>query len=296
MNKLIVLAGPTAVGKTQLSIDLAKHFSCPIISGDSRQFYKEISIGTAKPTHEEMDGVQHYFVGSHSIHEPLNAGQFEEQVIPLINELFKTHDYLILTGGSGLFLKAVYDGLDDFKPVPTEIRSTVNLWFEENGLEFIQNKLKELDPVYYNQVDIHNHSRILRALEVCIDSGKPFSEQRKNEKKTRDFETVKIILNRERKELYNRINLRVDIMMNIGLLEEVKPLIPFKELKSLQAVGYSELFEYFDNEISLERAIELIKQNSRRYAKRQLTWFRREKDFNWFHPDEKDKIIEFIIQ
>ena len=294
MKKLIVLAGPTAVGKTQLSIDLAKHFSCPIISGDSRQFYKEIGIGTAKPSTEEMDGVKHYFIDSHSIHDPVSAGKFEEEAIPVIEELFKSHDYLILTGGSGLFLKAIYDGLDYFAPIPKDIRKNVNEIFEENGLEFIQNKLKELDPEYYEKVDLHNHSRILRALEVCIHSGEPFSNQRKNIKKERSFSTIKIMLNREREELYDRINRRVHIMMDMGLIEEAKPLVEHKDLKSLQTVGYTEIFDYLEGNISIERAIELIQQNSRRYAKRQLTWFRREEGFEWFHPNEQEKIVEFI--
>ena len=295
MKNLIVLAGPTAVGKTQLSTGLAKQFSCPIVSGDSRQFYKEIGIGTAKPTSGEMNGVKHYFIDSHSIHKPISAGQFEREAIPLIEELFKSNDYVILTGGSGLFLKAIYDGLDDFIPIPENTRKEVNKMFHDYGLEFIQSKLKELDPDYYDKVDIQNHSRLLRALEVCIHTGKPFSKQRKNIKKERSFSTIKIMLNRDREELYNRINSRVHLMMDMGFIDEVKPLIKYKKLNSLQTVGYTELFDYLEGNISIERAIELIQQNSRRYAKRQLTWFKREEGFEWFHPNNHQKITEFIL-
>lgn len=292
-KKLIVLAGPTAVGKTALSIELARHFGCPIISGDSRQFYKEISIGTAKPTSEEMAEVKHYFVNSHSIHEPLSAGQFEREAIPIINELFEHHDYLILTGGSGLFLKAIYDGLDQFVTVSPEVKDQVIQLEKTEGLKGLQEKLEELDSVYFKEVDQQNPVRLTRAIEVCLEAKKPYSSFLDQAKSKRSFDTVKVMLNRDRKVLYDRINLRVDIMMKNGLLEEVQSVYPFKKLKSLQTVGYNEIFDLIDKKHDLTTAIELIKRNTRRYAKRQLTWFKRE-GFEWFEPEQIEDIVGFV--
>jgi tRNA dimethylallyltransferase len=292
-KKLIVLAGPTAVGKTALSIELARHFGCPIISGDSRQFYKEISIGTAKPTATEKAEVEHYFVDSHSIHEPLSAGQFEREAIPIINELFKSHNHLILTGGSGLFLKAIYDGLDQFVTVSQEVKDQVIQLEETEGLKGLQDKLEEIDPVYFKDVDQRNRVRLTRAIEVCLEAKKPYSSFLDQAKSKRSFETVKIMLNRDRKVLYNRINLRVDIMMKNGLMEEVQSVYPYKELKSLQTVGYNEIFDLIDKKHDLTTTIELIKRNTRRYAKRQLTWFKRE-GFEWFEPEQIKEIISFL--
>ncbi len=292
-KKLIVLAGPTAVGKTALSIELARHFRCPIISGDSRQFYKEISIGTAKPTSEEMAEVKHYFVNSHSIHEPLSAGQFEREAIPIINELFEHHDYLILTGGSGLFLKAIYDGLDQFVTVSPEVKDQVIQLEKTEGLKGLQEKLEELDSVYFKEVDQQNPVRLTRAIEVCLEANKPYSSFLDQAKSKRSFDTVKVMLNRDRKVLYDRINLRVDIMMKNGLLDEVQSVYPFKKLKSLQTVGYNEIFDLIDKKHDLTTAIELIKRNTRRYAKRQLTWFKRE-GFEWFEPEQIEDIVGFV--
>lgn len=290
---LIVLAGPTAVGKTALSVPLAKHFKCPIISGDSRQFYKEIGIGTAKPTVNEMDGVKHYFVDSHSIHTPVSAGQFEKEAIPIIDELFESHKYLILTGGSGLFLKAIYDGLDNFIDISEDVKEKVAQLQKQNGIEGLQSELNLLDPVYFQNMDQQNPARLIRALEVCLQSGKPYSSFLNQQKSARNFKTIKIMLNREREELYNRINLRVDLMLKSGLLKEVKAVSPFKDLKSLQTVGYQEFFDYFEGKQDLETAIELVKRNSRRYAKRQLTWFKRE-GFEWFSPQDFNEILNHI--
>jgi tRNA dimethylallyltransferase len=292
-KKLIVLAGPTAVGKTALSIELARHFRCPIISGDSRQFYKEISIGTAKPTSEEMAEVKHYFVNSHSIHEPLSAGQFEREAIPIINELFEHHDYLILTGGSGLFLKAIYDGLDQFVTVSPEVKDQVIQLEKTEGLKGLQEKLEELDSVYFKEVDQQNPVRLTRAIEVSLEAKKPYSSFLDQAKSKRSFDTVKVMLNRDRKVLYDRINLRVDIMMKNGLLDEVQSVYPFKKLKSLQTVGYNEIFDLIDKKHDLTTAIELIKRNTRRYAKRQLTWFKRE-GFEWFEPEQIEDIVGFV--
>lgn len=295
MNKkrLIVLAGPTAVGKTALSVELAKHFNCPIISADSRQFYKEIGIGTAKPTIEEMDGVKHFFIDSHSIDTPVSAGQFEREAIPIIEELFKTHNLLILTGGSGLFLKAIYDGLDNFIDISESTKDRIDKLFEKNGIQVLQNELQKRDPDYFQKVDIHNPVRLSRALEVCIESGKTYSSFLNQKKDQRSFDIVKVMLNRDREELYQRINHRVDVMIENGLIEEVKSVYDKKDLKSLQTVGYQELFDFLDNKHSIETAINLIKRNSRRYAKRQLTWFKRE-GFEWFNPYQKENIINFI--
>lgn len=275
-KRLIVLAGPTAVGKTALSIEVAKHFDCPIISGDSRQFYKEIGIGTAKPTNEEMDGVKHYFIDSHSIDTPLSAGLFEKEAIPIIEELFQTHDTLILTGGSGLFLKAIYDGLDNFLDISEETKFKIDELFEKNGIQALQNELQKRDPKYFEKVDIHNPARLSRALEVCYESGKTYSSFLNQQKKKRNFESIKIMLNRDREELYQRINTRVDLMLEQGLLEEVKSVYDKRHLKSLQTVGYQELFDFLEDKTDFNTAVELIKRNSRRYAKRQFTWFKKE--------------------
>jgi tRNA dimethylallyltransferase len=293
---LIVLAGPTAVGKTDLSIQLAKHFNCPIINGDSRQVYQEISIGTAKVTEKEMDGVPHYFVGSHSIHTPLSAGAYEKEVIPVVDKLFNTHTHLILTGGSGLFLKAVYDGLDDFSSISDETKNKVQSIFDKSGIEGLQQEVQLVDPNYYKNVDTENPRRLMRALEVYYQMGKTYSSLRLNKQKERNFDTAKIMLDRNREELYERINLRAELMMKNGLMEEVKSLKEYSDLRSLQTVGYTETFEFLSGYNDLPSTIQTIQMNTRRYAKRQLTWFRREVDFKWFHPSKKEEMIKFIEQ
>ncbi len=293
-KNLIVIAGPTAVGKTALSIELAKFYNCPVISADSRQFYKEMSIGTAKPTTEEMQDVPHYFINNISIHDTYNVGQFEREAIELIESLFKTHDYLILVGGSGLYINAILNGVDEFEEIPSHIREQLIKDYEEKGLSYLQEKLKQLDDVYYNQVDLNNPQRIMRALEVCIHTQKPYSSFRTKEKKQRSFNTINILINTEREALYARINKRVDIMMQNGLLDEVKLLYPYKHLNALNTVGYKELFDFIDGKYSLEEAVNLIKQNSRRYAKRQLTWFNHQGDFETFEPTDIEKIKAYL--
>lgn len=289
-----MIAGPTAVGKTNLSIQLAKHFSCPIISADSRQFYKEMSIGTAKPTEQEMQDVQHYFINNVSIHDNYNVGDYEKQVIEKLDELFKEHEYIILVGGSGLYINAVLNGVDEFEEIPEHIRTELNKAYSEKGIVYLQEELKKRDEIYYNQVDLNNPQRLIRALEVCIHSGLPYSSFRTKPKKERSFNAIHLLINTDRETLYERINQRVDEMMKKGLLEEVKALYPYKHLNALNTVGYKELFTYFDGGCSLEEAVSQIKQNSRRYAKRQLTWFNNQGDFECFGPDDFHKITAYI--
>lgn len=293
-NHLIVIAGPTAVGKTALSIDLAKFYECPVISADSRQFYKEMNIGTAKPTLEERQGVPHYFIDNVSIHDSYNVGQYEKEAIACIENLFKDHRFLILVGGSGLYINAVLNGVDEFDEIPLTIREELNLDYQMKGIIYLQEELKKRDEVYFNQVDLNNPQRLIRALEVCLHTGKPYSQFRTKVKKERFFSTINLLINTDRDKLYERINWRVDRMIQDGLINEVKELVPFKRLNALNTVGYKELFDYFDNNISFEQAVELIKQNSRRYAKRQLTWFNHQGDFESFESNDLEKIKAYI--
>ncbi|BDD04370.1 tRNA (adenosine(37)-N6)-dimethylallyltransferase MiaA [Aureibacter tunicatorum] len=291
---LIVLVGPTAVGKTALSIQLAKALKTDIVSADSRQFFKELSIGTAKPDIEEMDGVPHHFIDCMSIHEPYSAGKFELDALNTIDEIFKTHDSTILTGGSGLYINAVCEGIDDMPPTPPEIRDNLMQRLENEGLEILRNELKVIDPQYFNEVDPNNSQRIVRALEVYQVSGKPISYFRKSKLNKRPFKMIKIGLERDREELYNRINQRMDIMIGKGLFEEAKKYQAYKEINALQTVGYKEIYDYLDGKYDYEEAVRLLKRNSRRYAKRQMTWFKRGQDYAWFHPDEFEKIMTHI--
>lgn len=293
-KKLIVIVGPTAVGKTRTAIDLAKHLHTEIISADSRQFFKEISIGTAKPDDSELAEAKHHFISSHSIFDEINAGRFEVEALNLIADLHKKHDQLIMVGGSGLYINAVCDGLDDLPKADENLRQRIVETYEKEGLEYLQREVKRLDPEYFEQVDQSNPQRLMRALEVCLMTGQPFSSFRNNSAKERPFDIIKIGLNLPREELYARINHRVDLMVEAGLVEEVKAMYPHKETYALQTVGYTELFDYFDGKHSLDRAIELIKQNTRRFAKRQITWFNRDKNTIWFRPDEVEKIIAFL--
>ncbi len=285
-KSLIVIVGPTAIGKTSLSIHLAKEFNCPIISADSRQFFKEMSIGTAKPSYEEMQGVQHFFIDSHSISDKYNVGKYEVEVIDLLDKLFLTNKTVILVGGSGLYVDAVCKGFDELPEADIDVRKKINLLLEEKGIEALQDLLKELDPDYYAKVDLQNPQRISRALEVCLTTGKPYSNLREGKPKNRNFNIIKIGLNTSREVLYERINERVDSMMKSGLLNEVKALFAHKHLNALQTVGYTELFNYLENKIDLNTAIGSIKQNTRKFAKRQLTWFRKDQEIKWFEPDE----------
>jgi len=253
-----------------------------------------MSIGTAKPTIEEMQDVPHYFINNISIHDIYNVGQFEREAIELIESLFKTHENLILVGGSGLYINAILNGVDEFEEIPSHIREQLIKDYEEKGLSYLQEKLKKLDEIYYHQVDLNNPQRIMRALEVCIHTQKPYSSFRTKEKKQRSFNTINILINTEREALYARINKRVDVMMQNGLLEEVKSLYPYKHLNALNTVGYKELFDYIDGKCTLEEAVNLIKQNSRRYAKRQLTWFNHQGDFETFEPTDIEKIKAYL--
>ncbi len=290
MSILLVISGPTAIGKTALSIQLAKHFQTEIISSDSRQFYKEISIGTAKPNESELKEVKHHFINSHSIQEVVDAGTFEKLALQKIEELFLTHPIVIMVGGSGLYTQAVCEGLDDL----TFRDDTLRIELGNKTLEELQIQLQKLDPDYYQIVDKNNPQRLMRGIEVSILSGLPYSSFRSSEKKKRNFQILKIALEMDREKLYNRINARVDEMMNEGLLKEAVDNINFKNTYALQTVGYSELYSYLDGKISLEKAIELIKQNTRRFAKRQLTWIRRDKEYHWFKNDEFENIIQLV--
>ena len=291
---LFVILGPTGVGKTNISLKLAELLGCPIISSDSRQFYSELKIGTAAPTDLELDRVKHFFIGSHSIHDEYNAGQYEQDVMQLTANLFTQGNAALLVGGSMMYIDAVCNGMDDIPSVPVEVRDGWLKVFDENGLEYIQQQLMGLDPVHYEQVDLKNPKRILHALEICSVTGKPYSALRTGLKKERPFQIIKIGLNRPRPELYERINQRVDVMMVDGLLEEAKQYFEYRHLNTLNTVGYKEIYEYLLGNWTLEHAVEMIKHDSRRYAKRQLTWFNRDKEINWFHPDEESLIIDFV--
>ena len=287
-KKLIVLTGPTAVGKTKEAINLAKTLNTEIISADSRQFYKELNIGVATPTEEELSEVKHHFIGHISIHNNYNVGLYEKDAIEKIELLFKTHDTIVLTGGSGMYIDVVCNGIDSLPDVDIEIRNELNRVFKEEGISVLQEELREKDIEYYNIVDTKNHIRLIRALEVIRQTGKTFSFYRTNQKTQRDFQIVKFALQRERSELIERIDKRVDLMIESGLLEEAKEVYPYKNLSALNTVGYKELFKYFDNQISFQQAIEDIKTNTRRYAKRQMTWFRKDKEYIWL--DAKNPI------
>lgn len=287
-KKLIVLTGPTAVGKTKEAINLAKALNTEIISADSRQFYKELNIGVATPSKEELEEVKHHFIGHISIHNNYNVGLFEKDALERIDLLFKTYDTIVLTGGSGMYIDVVCNGMDSLPDVDIEIRNELNRIFKEEGISVLQEELKEKDIEYHNIVDTKNHIRLIRALEVIRQTGKTFSFYRTNKKTQRDFQIVKFALQRERSELIERIDKRVDLMIESGLLEEAKEVYPYKNLSALNTVGYKELFKYFDNQISFQQAIEDVKTNTRRYAKRQMTWFRKDKEYIWL--DAKNPI------
>jgi tRNA dimethylallyltransferase len=291
---LIVIAGPTAVGKTAAAIQLANFYKTVIVSADSRQFYYEMTIGTAKPTHEELAAVKHYFINSHSITDTFTVGDYEKQCLELLDDLFQIHDKVILAGGSGLFIKAVCEGFDEFPDAEPSVREKLNKAFEEKGISYLQGQLKIADPQYYEEVDLNNPQRIIRALQVYQSTGKPFSSYRKSKISERPFNIIKLGLNLPRETLYQRINQRVDLMLQYGLLEEAKSLLPFRHLNPLNTVGYSELFDYFDGKNDLNSAIELIKQNTRHYAKRQLTWFRKDKEIKWLIADKNNLVNEML--
>jgi len=294
MKTLIVILGPTGIGKTDLSIDIALEFKTEIISSDSRQVYKELKIGTAVPSDEQLKKVKHYFIGNKSIYDYYNASMFEFEVLDKLDELFRIHNQVVMTGGSGMYINAVCDGIDDLPTIDQEIRDELFALYKEQGLESLRMQLKLLDPISYKTIDLRNPKRILKALEVSIQTGKPYSSFLTDTNKKRDFNIIKIGLQRNREELYERINLRVDEMVKEGLIEEARKFYKDRDLNSLNTVGYKELFEHFDGQISLDTAIELIKRNSRHYAKRQISWFGRDKEINWFNPDDFALIVGFI--
>lgn len=291
---LIIIAGPTAVGKTRFAIELAQQLSAEIVSADSRQFYRELNIGTAKPSLEELSIVPHHFIGQLSIHDYYNISRYEKEVQTLLESLFAKNSNAIMVGGSGLYIDAVCNGVDTFPDPDPELRNYLKGLLADEGIEKLQELLKIHDPSYFETVDLANPNRLLRALEVSMGTGIPYSSQRLNQKRERPFRVLKIGLDLPRAELFKKINARVDQMMLSGLLEEVKSLVQFKHLNALNTVGYKELFEYLDEVISLEQAVENIKTNTRRYAKRQLTWFRRDLDYNWFEPGHISNVIDLV--
>lgn len=293
---LIVITGPTAVGKTALCLDIAKHFDIPIINADSRQIFRELKIGTARPTEEQMQEVKHYFVGILGLEDYYSASLFEQQVLELLDQQFQTHDYALMAGGSMMYIDAVCDGIDDIPTIDDATRDLMKKRLAEEGLEKLCEELKNLDPDYYDIVDRQNPRRVVHALEICTMTGKPYTSFRKREKRERPFRIIKIGLNRPREELYERINRRVDQMMAEGLLDEVQSLYPRRSLNALNTVGYKELFDYIDGRWPLEEAVERIKGNTRRYARKQLTWYKKDEQIRWFHPDDKETIINYISQ
>ena len=293
---LIVILGPTAIGKTALSIKLARHFNTEIISSDSRLLFKEMKIGTAVPSTEELNSVKHHFIGNLSISDYYNVSKFENDALQKLDDIFLKKNLAIMVGGSGLYIDAVCKGIDDLPDPDRKLRHEINEIFKSSGIETLQKKLKELDPEYYLIVDLKNPKRLMRAIEVCLQTGKTYTSLRKNKSGKRDFNIIKIGLNCEREKLFDRINLRVDKMINEGLLDEVKELYKHKNLNSLNTVGYKEIFDFLDNKTSFEQAIENIKTNTRRYAKRQLTWFKRDEVIKWFHPTEKNEIILYLSE
>lgn len=289
---LFVIVGPTAVGKTAVGIHLAHQLGCPIISADSRQFYREMKIGTATPTVNEMEKVKHYFIGNKSVTEDYNVSLYEREVLNLLPELYSHQPCLVMVGGSGLYINAVCNGIDEMPETDLIIRNQLNELFYNEGILALQQRLLELDPDYYKEVDIKNPVRLQRAIEVCLQTGKPYSQFRMKVKKERDFNIVKIGIEREKPELVYRIEQRIDQMMGEGLLDEVQSLLPYRLNNALNTVGYKELFAYLDGSVTLEQAVTNIKVNTRHYAKRQFTWFRKDTDIHWFHPDQIINLIE----
>ena len=278
---VLIIAGPTAAGKTFVAIELAKKFETEIISADSRQCFKELNIGVARPSEMELQTVKHYFIASHSIHDPVNAGSFEQYALKKVNEIFQAHNVAIMVGGTGLYIKAFCEGMDEMPGVPAEVRKSIMMNYERNGLEWLQRETQKKDPAFYKTGEIQNPQRLMRALEIAEATGQSILEFRKGKAVQRDFNIVKIGLELPKGELHKNINTRVERMIEAGLVEEVKRLLPNKHLNALQTVAYSEIFDYIDGKTSLKDAIELIKTNTRQYAKRQVTWFKKDKDINW---------------
>ena len=293
-KRLIVVVGATASGKTDLSIALARNYNAPIISTDSRQVFKGLPIGTAYPSQEQLQAVEHHFIGERELTENFNCGEYEKQALERLETLFVKHDTVVAVGGSGLYIRALCEGMDDLPEADETLRTELAERLKSEGLESLLVQLKELDPEFYEVVDRQNPARVTRALEVCLTSGCKYSQLRKSERKARDFQIVKIGITMPREELYDRINRRVDIMINAGLEAEARAVLPYRDCNSLRTVGYSEMFDYFDGKITFDEAVELIKRNSRRYAKRQTTWFGRDNDIVWFNRGEEEQIIKYI--
>lgn len=294
MHTLIVLIGPTGVGKTELSLRLAENFQTSIVSADSRQLYAELKIGTAAPTPEQLNRVPHHLVGTLHLSDYYSAAQYELEAMEILNQLFTENDVVILTGGSMMYVDAICKGIDDIPTVDAETRQLMLQRYEEEGLEQLCSELRILDPEYYKIVDLKNHKRVIHALEICYMTGKTYTSFRTKEKKKRPFNIIKIGLLRDREELYQRINQRVDQMIEDGLVEEAKSVVSYRNLNSLNTVGYKEIFKYLDGEWDLPFAIEKIKQNSRIYSKKQMTWFKRDEEIKWFHPDQEQEILEYL--
>ena len=293
---LIVITGPTAVGKTELCLDIAKYFGIPIINADSRQIYREIKIGTAAPTEEQLRQVRHYFVGTQSLTDYYSASIYEQEVLSLLDTLFLTSDYALLSGGSMMYIDAVCNGIDDIPTVDDETRNTLKKRLADEGLESLCEELRILDPEHYEVVDKKNPRRVVHALEICLMTGRTYTSFRTNEPKVRPFRIIKIGLNRDREIIYNRINQRVDSMMEQGFLEEARSVYPLRHLNALNTVGYKELFAYLDGKWSLDEAVERIKGNTRRYARKQLTWYKKDPLVTWFSPDDKQQILKHITK
>ena len=293
---LIVITGPTAVGKTELCLEIARQFDIPIINADSRQLFRELKIGTASPTPEQLKQVRHYFVGTLGIDDYYSASMYEQEVMALLPQLFATSDYALLSGGSMMYIDAVCNGIDDIPTIDEKTRSTMKRRLAEEGLEALVEELRRLDPEHYETVDRQNPRRVVHALEICHMTGRTYTSFRTACKKQRPFQIIKIGLNRQREELYSRINQRVDLMMQEGLLEEARSMYAHKGANALNTVGYKELFDYFEGRWPLSEAVERIKGNTRRYARKQLTWFRRDKQMQWFHPDQQKEITTYIMQ
>lgn len=291
IKRLLVIVGPTGSGKTDLSIRLARHYGAPILSTDSRQFYRRMAIGTAQPDPDQLQAAEHHFIASHDLNEDLNCGSYETQALSCLEKLFAKHDWVIAVGGSGLYVRALCEGMDDLPQADPELREALSRRLETEGVDALAAELRTLDPAYYARVDRKNPARVMRALEVCLQTGRPYSEQRTGVRRPRPFGIVKVGVDLPREELYARIDRRVDRMVADGLEAEARALYPYRTLNALQTVGYREFFDYFDGRTSYEEAVSLIKRNSRRYAKRQLTWFRRDPEIRWFGPWDDAAII-----